>query len=409
MMLSSNIKLANQALRSAKWRSFLTMFGIIIGVVSVVTTVSLGEGIKQQIVGQINHLGPDLITVRAGKVVNRDKAGNITSVNLLNALGGQTLNETDLEVVRKTPGVRVAVPLGIITGVAQTDEREFQNGFIIATTEGMPDILNQKVEFGEFFHANDPPKDSAIIGKRVAEELFLDNVPVGRSLVIRGKTFVVKGVFEEFPNSPLSPNTDYNRAIFIPYELGKELSGGSPQVAQVLAKPDDPDDTPAVAAAIRSNVLKAHAGQEDFAVLRQEENLAVANDLLSLITNMIAGVAAMSLLVGGIGIMNIMLVSVTERTHEIGIRKAIGATNQQILGQFLIEALMLSFIGGIIGVLLSILANYFIRIFTSLQPVVTLPVIVISAGVSILVGVIFGVTPALRAARKDPIQALRQG
>jgi putative ABC transport system permease protein len=408
MMLASNLKMANQALRSAKWRSFLTMLGVIIGVLSVITTVSIGEGIKQQIVGQINHLGSDLITVRAGKAVNRDKKGNITGVNLLNALGGQTLSEADLEVVQKSEGVRVAVPLGIITGVAQTDEREFQNGFIIATTEGMPDILNQKVEFGEFFEASDPPKDSAIIGKRVAEELFLDNVPIGKNLRIRGQNFVVKGVFEEFPNSPLSPNMDYNRAIFIPYEMGKQLAGGSPQIAQVLAKPTDADRTAEVAGTIRSNLLKAHAGQEDFTVLRQAESLAVANDLLSMITNMIAGIAAISLLVGGIGIMNIMLVSVTERTHEIGIRKAIGATNQQILGQFMIEALVLSLIGGIIGVLLSILANYFIRIFTSLQPVVTLPVIMLSVGVSVLVGVIFGVTPAMRAARKDPIHALRE-
>jgi putative ABC transport system permease protein len=408
MMLSSNIKMANQALKNAKWRSFLTMLGVIIGVMSVITTVSLGEGIKQQIVGQINNLGPDLITVRAGKAVNRDKAGNITSVNLLNALGGQTLNESDLDVVRKTDGVRVAVPLGIITGVAQADDREFQNGFIVATTDGMPEILNQRVEFGEFFAAADPPKDSVIIGKRVAEELFLDNVPIGRTLRIREQNFVVKGVFEEFPNSPLSPNTDYNRAIFIPYEMGKQLSGGNPQIAQVLAKPNEPKNTKGVAAAIRKNILAAHAGQEDFTVLRQDENLAVASNLLSLITNMIAGIAAISLLVGGIGIMNIMLVSVTERTHEIGIRKAIGATNPQILGQFLIESLMLSFTGGIIGVLLSILANYFIRIFTDLQPVITLPIIFISVIVSVVVGVIFGVTPALRAARKDPITALRQ-
>lgn len=408
MMLSSNIKMANQALKSAKWRSFLTMLGVIIGVASVVTTVSLGEGIKQQITGQINNLGPDLITVRAGKAVNRDKAGNISSVNILNALGGQTLNESDVEVVRKTPGVRVAVPLGIITGVAQTDEREFQNGFIIATTEGMPEILNQKVEFGEFFSEKDVTKDSAIIGKRVAEELFLDNVPIGQTLKIRGQNFVVKGVFEEFPNSPLSPNTDYNRAIFIPYETGKQLAGANPQIAQVLAKPNEPKDNRLVASAIRKNILVAHAGQEDFTVLRQDENLAVASNLLSLITNMVAGIAAISLLVGGIGIMNIMLVSVTERTNEIGIRKAIGATNQQILSQFLIEALILSFTGGVIGVIISILANYFIRIFTDLQPVITLPIIFISVIVSVMVGVIFGVTPAMRAARKDPITALKE-
>lgn len=407
MMIFSNLKMAIASLQSAKWRSLLTMLGIIIGVFSVVTIVSIGEGVKQQLVGQINHLGDDLVTIRPGKAVTRSKEGDITGVNFLTAFSGSTLTETDLRTVVESKDVGVAVPLSIIAGIPRTEEREFQNGVIIATTEGMPIILNQKIEFGTFFTDTDAPKDAVIIGKRVAEELFVDNVPLGSSMSIRGQRFIVRGVFEEFPNSPLSYNADFNRAIFIPYNTGKELSGGQPQISQVLAKPSDPKRSQEVAGTIRENLLRTHAGQEDFTVLNQDENLEVASTVINLVTNMITAVAAISLFVGGIGIMNIMLVSVTERTHEIGVRKAIGATNRQILNQFLTEALLLSFIGGVLGVLASLIANYFIRIFTSLTPVITLPIILITVGVSVAVGIIFGVTPAMKAARKDPIQALR--
>ena len=159
-----------------------------------------------------------------------------------------------------------------------------------------------------------------------------------------------------------------------------------------------------------NNALTAsHGGQQDITVLRQDENLLVANDMLRLLTTFVTSIAAISLLVGGIGIMNIMLVSVSERTHEIGIRKAIGATNRQIRNQFMAEAVVLSFVGGIVGVVLSYLVNFILRIYTNFQPVITLPVIFAAVGVSLLVGITFGTIPAIKAARKDPIEALRIG
>jgi putative ABC transport system permease protein len=158
-----------------------------------------------------------------------------------------------------------------------------------------------------------------------------------------------------------------------------------------------------------TNALKqAHGGQTDFTVLQADDNLALAGTVLGLITNVVAAIAAVSLIVGGIGIMNIMLVSVSERTHEIGVRKAVGATNKQILRQFMTEAVVLSVTGGILGVVFAILVNYLLRIFTNLQPVVTLPVVAIAVMVATVVGTIFGMAPALQASRKDPIEALRR-
>jgi putative ABC transport system permease protein len=407
MLGKGNVKMAVAALRSSRWRSLLTMLGIIIGVLSVITTVSLGEGIKQRIVGQITRSGPDLITVRPGRIVTRDQHGSITSVNLLSAFNLGSLSEDDLHTIQNTKDVKEAVPFSYITGVAHIDDREYNSGPLIATSDGAARMLNQKLAFGNFFGPEDSEKNAAVIGKKVAEQLFKENVPIGKSFTVRDQTFIVHGIFEEFTTSPLAINADYNYAIFIPYDSGKHIGGSQEQIYQILARPQSPGATSGTVSAITRGLTTAHNGQIDFTVLTQAENLAVANSVLNILTGFIAGIAAISLIVGGIGIMNVMLVSVTERTREIGVRKAIGATNHQILGQFLIEAVILSFTGGIIGVLLAGLANYLMRIFTTLTPVITLPTVIISVGVAVLVGVIFGVMPAMRAARKDPIEALR--
>ena len=407
-MVTGNFKIAMDSIKSAKWRSFLTMLGIIIGVVSVVTIVSIGEGVKKQISDQITHRGPDLITILPGKPVTRNAQGKITSINYMSVFAGNSLNESDLNVIRKTQGVASAVPISFVTGTPKVGNREFQSGSIYGTTAQLPAALNQKVEYGAFFEANDVNKDVAVIGTKVAEDLFQETVPIGRSMHIRGHNFVVLGVFEEFQTTSLTPNADYNSAIFIPFESSKKLSNGQTAIQQILTKPTDSNSTSQTVNTLHNTLLSAHAGQDDFTILKQEDSLAIANTILNLLTGLISGIAAISLIVGGIGIMNIMLVSVTERTREIGVRKAIGATSQQILGQFMIEAAMISLVGGFVGVVLSLATNFLLRIFTDLKPVITLPIMGVAVAVALVVGVVFGVAPALKAARKDPIEALRQ-
>jgi putative ABC transport system permease protein len=175
----------------------------------------------------------------------------------------------------------------------------------------------------------------------------------------------------------------------------------------VLAKTKSGANAEAVVDELNANLSKSHGQQEDFTVLRQEENLIVTSDILNILTAFVAGIASISLLVGGIGIMNIMLVSVSERTREIGIRKAIGATNRQILGQFLIEALVLSFAGALLGFAAATIAIGTIRLTTHLQPVITWQVALLAIVISVGVGVLFGLMPAAKAATKDPIDALR--
>jgi len=404
ILSSGNLKMAREAIRSARWRSMLTMLGIIIGVVSVITTVSLGEGVKQRIVGEINKSGSDLITIRAGHVVGRN---NLSSGNLLGTVASGSLSEADYKTVQSTPHVKSAVPFAYVNGIPKTNDREYDRALIIGTNEGVPEALNQKMEYGKFFSRFDTEKEVAVIGKRVAEQLFQENVPIGKLFNVRDQQFVVVGIFEEFEAGPLAPHADYNSAIFIPLSAGKKVSGAGSQIYQILARPSSPSATDQAVTALNQTMSAAHSGQKDFSVLKQDETLAQANDVLNLLTSFIASIAAISLIVGGIGILNIMFVSVTERTYEIGIRKAIGATNRQILGQFLTEAVLLSLMGGLLGIVLSLLVNYLLRIFTSLTPVLTWPIMAIAVGVAVGVGTIFGITPALKAARKHPIDALR--
>lgn len=406
-MIGNNIRLSWHAIRSSRWRSLLTTFGIIIGVASVITTVSLGEGVKNQVRKQVNYLGDDIITVRPGQPVNRDKNGGITAINFISSLEGAVLTDNDLLVIQNTPGVSKVVPLSVISGVPTKEDRTFNGGITIATNSGLPEIIKHKVEFGEFFRPEDQGKNVAVVGSKVAHELFRENVPIGKSFSFRGQDFLIRGVLEDFDSNPIVPGVDFNAAIFIPDVTAKTLTNNSAQMFQIFVKPTEGSGANAAISAVHSNLKDAHGGQEDFSVLTQAEALGSSNSVLDLLTSLVAAVAVICLFVGGIGVMNIMLVSVTERTHEIGIRKAIGATNRQILNEFLIEAVVLSLVGGLIGTALAVVINVLIHIFTNIQPVITWQVLLIANGFSLLVGIVFGVAPAMKAARKDPIEALR--
>lgn len=409
MLLGGYIKLARSSMRTSRWRSLLTMLGIIIGIVSVVTTVSIGEGVKQQVLDQINQRGEDLITVLPGKPLERDGFTYIKSLNPVSAQSAIVFTEADYRLVKDAPSVALTAPFGYVSGDVKTREKEYNQAQIIATSGDLPQVLNQKIEYGSFFaDGSSGTTNGAVIGRTVAEQLFGENVPLGQEFTIRGTRFIVRGIFEEFSDtSPLLPLNNYDNAIFIPYNLGQELMSGNLQIYQMLAKPTDPEATLGTIADIQKVLAQSRGSQDDFTVLRQSDNLLLAEDVLNMLTSLIAGVAAISLLVGGIGIMNIMLVSVTERTREIGIRKAVGATNRQILYQFMTEAAVLSFAGGVFGVLFSLLANFLLRITTDLKPVVTFEVVLVATAVSFAVGIIFGMAPAAIAARKDPIDSLR--
>lgn len=404
-MIGEYYRMAIASIRGARFRSFLTMFGIIIGVSSVVTIVSLGQGVKQQVNVQVAEISDSLLVIRPGK---RADVRAFSLDSLRNFAGNSgSLSEKDWHDTEKVPGVTSAVPVGILSGVVQHDGKEYAGGSILASSSRLPKLLNQKVEYGEFFTDRDVDADVAIIGRDVADRLFEETAPVGKSLSIRGKRFVVQGIFE-LQKSGTFASINLNTAIVVPYGAAR-LTGGTIQLQQVYVETKTPKEIPTVAKSVRETLTKNHGGQEDFSILEKEEALETTNEVFYQLTLFIAGVAFISFIVGGIGIMNIMFATVSERTREIGIRKAIGATNAQILGQFVMEAVVLSIVGGIFGILLALLANGIIRVTTDLQPITTPWVVLIVAGLSILTGIISGFLPAAKAARKDPINSLRRG
>lgn len=406
-MFSGNVKSAFSSLRTSRWRSLLTMLGIIIGVSSVITIVSLGQGLKNQILGQINQLGSDVVTIRSGKLLTDGDSG-VQNVNFLAFFSASTLTEDDVTQLRNQPSIQSVVPMAFITNVAKSDEAELNNIFVIGTSPEMSQVLNQKVEYGAFFAEDNENASFAIIGPSIAHALYGELNPVGQNIEVMGQSFIVGGVLSPSPGGLFSvAQTDFNSAVFIPFTQAKQLTDDKLNIMQILIKSKNPDNLDPTINEAREALLSTHKGQDNFTVLKQHELLNIASGVVNTITSFISGIAAISLLVGGIGIMNIMLVSVSERTREIGVRKAIGATNRQIRSQFLTEGLVLSIGGGLIGLIAAGVIYFGLKTYTNLEPVITLPVVLLAIAVSVAIGVVFSVMPASKAARKDPIQALR--
>lgn len=409
-MLNDNLRMALTSIRSSRLRSFLTSLGVIIGVFSVVTSISLADGLKNQVISETNKLGNDVLTIRPGRPVHTGENGLVSEINVLGPSStGAVLAGKDLATIRDADGVKETVPLNLVSGVPLFNGKTMNDAVIIGTTPQLPDILSQNVEFGNFFGSYDGNKNVAVIGASVAEDLFGENVPIGQTFSIRGKSFAVLGVFERYKTASISQGIDFNNAIFIPYDTAKNINNGVALSYEILARVDNVNNIDQAESSIKSGLKQSHGGQEDFTIFQSGDTQAVTGSVLSLITTMVLGIAIISMIVGGIGIMDIMLVSVSERTREIGIRKAVGATNHQIRKQFLLEAAVLSAWGAFIGILLSGVFNVIIRVTTNLQPVISWQAVLLALFISVIFGVIFGTVPAVQASRKDPIDALRSG
>jgi putative ABC transport system permease protein len=402
---TGHLKAGVDSVRKSKLRSFWTMLGVIIGVASVITVIGIGQGVKRQISGQLHQYGQDLITISPKQLRpgGEGAAGNILSG--LNVTG--SLNGRDVAQVTRVKGVAASAPLSVVSGETKGVYGRYTDGYVIGTSADLSSLLNQSMEFGSFLTPDDMGVNSAVLGKHAAEELFDEAVPLGRTFIFHGQEFIVRGIFNQFNAAPLSQQANFNNAIFIPYDVGQQLTKDTSPTYQIIAKAQHRTETKNVAAAIAKSLDQSRGGQSNIDVTLASQNVASSNAILDLLTVLIAGVAGISLLVGGIGIMNVMLVSVAERMHEIGIRKAVGATNRQILNQFLVESTVLSLTGGIIGILVALAVDQLMALYTPINPIITWQVVAIASIVSLLVGIIFGTVPALKAARKDPIDALR--
>lgn len=397
-----SVSSALRTIRNNRGRSFTTMLGIIIGVVAALLVAGLGIGVKNQVQGQLDRLGKDLITVRPGVPEGSDLLSGFST-----ATPTSSLTARDVKAATSAKHVASVTPLATIDGNVSAGKAGVFKGQVIGTTSDFARTVHQDIDFGTFFSSDDSDAQMAVIGSDVAADLFEENVPLGRGFTLRGQNFIVVGVLKPFETTPLLGEANFNDAIFIPYDTAQQLSGNTASVYEMLIRADNPNNIDTVVGSVKTKLLNIHGGQQTFAVLKQGQSLSVSNGIVNLLSTLILLAAGMALFVGGIGIMNIMLVSVAERMREIGIRKAVGATNRQIMSQFLTEAVLLSAGAWLIGTLVSIAAIYIIRLFTTLEPVVPWLMVGISLLVTMLTGVLFGSIPALKAAIKDPIDALR--
>lgn len=403
MIMLPHLKMAINSLRANKIRTFLTLLGIIIGVMSVTTIIGLGEGVKQQVNQQINDLGGGLIAVTPGK--SSAKNGLNTLING-SATSAAQLSEDDLAKLSDVENVETASGVMRLDGsIENASGKKVSSSNILAVDENYLSVNSQKIVKGQFFGGSLENNSTVVLASNIAKQLFGDEDPIGSTITIRGKSFVVVGVLDTYKG--FNFGQPINDHVLIPLPAGKQINQNSVQLQQINLKLEDTNKADATAKAATTALLKNRGGEEDFTVTTQDQLASTTNDVFKVLTGFTAAVASISLLVGGIGVMNIMLVTVTERTREIGIRKAIGATRVQIMMQFLTEALIITLAGGLIGILFSVILSFIISSQTAIKPALDLWVVTLAALVSLIVGVIFGTWPAIRAARKDPIEALR--
>ena len=404
-VLKTNIENAIESLRANRLRTFLTMLGVMIGISSVVIIFSLSGGVSSMISNQIMAEGGALAVVRPRELTANNK-NVITSLATSRAFTQSSIKNEDLGLISKTKDVSAVAPLANFSAKVKGDgEEKYAN--LLATSPNLDQTTSLKVREGQFI-AESANANTVVIGDQMAIDLFGTTQALGKEISMKGEKFIVIGVLAH-QSSPINfSNVDFNNTAIIPYVTAKRIIGENLQIQQVNIRVKSINKLSQVQKEIENGILKNHNGEQDFEVLTGKNISHPSDKFIELSTLILAIVASVSLVVGGIGIMNIMLVNVSERTREIGIRKALGANNRHILFQFLTESMIISLSGGFFGYLIGYAFSFGVSMFLPFSPIISWQIAVLVCGVSVIVGVIFGLYPAFRAARKDPIVSLRQ-
>lgn len=400
-MYKESFLMAWASLIANKLRSLLTMLGIIIGVAAVIALVSIGNGVKQDIEDSISSLGSNLLVVMPGAPRTpgvRPSAGSM-----------KTLKVSDYEAIAKLDGVKAASPMTNGSYVVIYQNKNWTTS-VAGVNANFLDVNNWTMTSGRFFSDKNVQNRErvAVVGQTVVKNLFADEDPVGKEIRVKNIPFRVIGVLKSKGNGTMG--NDQDDTVLIPYTTSMERVEGIDYLRMVYVVAKDDEGIDRLQADIENLLRVRHnikdTNLDDFNIQNMKSIMETVAQTTGTFTLFLGAVAAISLVVGGIGIMNIMLVSVTERTREIGVRKALGATYSVIVTQFLIEAIVISLMGGFIGIAFGIGASKVIGMVSGMSTVVSAPTIIMSFAFSMAIGLIFGIYPARKAAKLNPIDAL---
>ena len=410
MTLKHIFKTASVGLTTNRSRSFLTILGIVIGITAIMLVISLGGGAQALILGQVEGLGTNTIAIIPGR--------EPTSPSDISALYSDSLKQQDLTALENkanVPDLSVIMPVVLGGGASSYGSNAYQVS-IFGATESLANIFDLTPDQGEFFTADDvvSRNDVVVIGSEVVSHLFGNDNPIGQKIKIKDRNFKVIGTL---PPSGGGSLFNFDSMTIMPYTTEQDYLLGIKYFSRIIVQTQTDAQVPATAVDVQKTLEESHnitdSTKDDFTVQTQQDLAARLSTITSALTWFLVAVASIALFVGGVGIMNIMLVSVTERTREIGLRKALGATDRDILSQFLLEAVLLTAIGGVVGIILGAGLAFIIAIVLSKGLGVNWTFIfpwtgaVLGIGVSALIGLIFGGYPAKKAAAKSPIEALR--
>ena len=392
MRLAEAWRVALDGLRANRLRSGLTMLGVVIGVAAVVVLVAIGTGTKQKVEQQVEGLGSNLLIVVPGRL----DFGSAPAVSRLSL--------SDVDAVTRIVGDRSRVAVTVSSGEVVRAGNATKFTSVLGVLETTPQVFVRNLSRGSYLTRSDvdTSRRVAVLGSAVARTLFGERDPVGQQVSIAGVRFRVVGVFAQLGQSL---GVDRDDEVHIPVTTAHRLLGTN-RVDGIAIKAPDRDGIAALADRIVAELSRRHPDTE-FSAVTQEQILGVLGDILGVLTGVLAAIAGISLLVGGVGVSNIMLVSVRERTREIGLRKAVGARPRDIGVQFLLEAVLLTTLGGVTGMALGIGGALAVAALSPVPAAITWWSLALAFGVSAAVGIAFGVVPAQRAGRLDPVEALR--
>lgn len=426
-MILENVKFAFGSLWANKARAVLTMLGVIIGVFSVITLVSIGEGIRGEFSSQIESIGSNIIEVASGNIdigqesslkdeniiyTQPEESGGFSS--LMGSMSETLTYQDRIDIEEQVEGLKYISGMSMVPFPPFYGEKMVIGPMVLAIEPAGFELFkgsDVELEAGEYFK-EDINQRQVAIGLITKDGIFGEDTPyeevIGQNIIFEGEEFEIIAIFKEKEDSSTAMlgQSFFGDSIIMPLSTSLELTGAD-KFFRIILDIEDAEKVTDAKAQIESILLENHNQAEDFSVFTEEDMLNLFDEFLGILTQAVAGIAAISLIVGGIGIMNIMLVSVTERTREIGVRKSIGATSFNILIQFLIEAIVLGILGGAIGVLLAYLAGFVIETYANIPTIITYDVLIVAFGISFIVGVVFGMAPAVKASRKSPIEALR--